>query len=1018
MPPSNHSPSLNSKFLCLWVLFAVALSVRGEITTSSADIVISTWKIADGLPSDRVRHIVQTREGYLWVATAGGLARFDGVTFRVFNVGNSPELPDNLVNRLFEDRAGRLWIGHSTGEISRLDAGGFHRVKTEGAWLGVPVYRFAEAADGTLWVLNRKGWLCALQGDEAGEIHRRSEDSQAVDIVSDLEGRIWLADADSVEPWNGTDEAPTNVAESLTDLTLPRIASGRAGGVWVFEKNRIRLWREGKWREERISTLAPIGATALLETKSGALVRGSFRSGLEIIPPVGESQLLSIGEGLPSDWIRCGWEDREGSLWLGLGSSGLSRLRPRHVRMIDPPDSWSDRGVLTVSPAKEGGLWLGIEGPGLFRYTAGPRAELFAVDPESRMVAHAVLQDRSSQVWIGTTGATTQIWRRGRFDTLSDHPALVRTSALWEAADGAVWLGTYAGPAMWRDGKLSWPAKEAGVEVLNVRSIGEDSEGGIWLGTIGGGLARYHDGAFKIWRERDGLGSDSIWSIHVESDDTVWAGSYGKGLSRLQNGRVATVSKTNGLPSDVIYSILSDATGALWMSSDVGIFKVDAAQLHACANGEIAKISCLVLDRGDGLTTTDMTGGGQPVACRTPDGDMWFATGAGLAHVIPRTVRESLVPPEVGIENIRVNGEVVREARIAVEESLHRSLIVPPGAGSVEIDYTAFGMVSPNRIHFRYKLEGLDENWIEAGPRRTAFYNHVPAGVYRFRVAAGYDGANWNQQEAELPVIFEPYFWQTRWFQVGVGLFLSGCVGGAVYLITRHRHRRALAELRHARAIERERARIAHDIHDDLGAGLTQISLLTSSVRIAGGDPATVERRIGQIEASVTEMTQSMDEIVWAVNPGNDTFESLASYLGLFARDFLQAANVKCVLDLPIELPQWPISAEVRHGVYLCVKEALNNVLKHSGATVVRFRIIPEPDRVRFELADNGQGLSQPSAGKGGATRRIASGVGLDGMKRRLTDLGGIIEWEEPVAGGTIVRFVLPRQPVSFVESI
>ena len=999
---------------CRWGLFLGgiwAVEAHAETTVATSQYVVSNWQIADGLPSDRIRHISQSRTGYLWLATADGLARFDGVRFRTFNIRNTPELPDNLINRLFEDRSGRLWLGHSTGHITRLDASGWHRFTLSSDWLGVPVERFAQAADGTVWALNREGWIYALMDDGPGALFRDPVASQIVDIVSDTEGHVWRADRSSVEEWKQGASSESMQAGPDEQLTYPRIAASRKGGVWVFEGRLARRWHRGAWREKREFALESSRARVFWETRDGKLLRGTFDSGLEISFPGAEVLQVAGSAGLPSDWIRCIWEDTEGSLWLGVGSRGLSRLRPRYVEMVAPPEPWEDRSVLTVSPATEGVVWFGIEGPGIYHFDEIAGSRQFASDDEDRLVAHAVLEDKTGQVWVGASGSSATVWRNGELESVVPGQSLARTNALWQTQDGDVWLGTYAGPARWREGVLDWPVRQAGVELADVRCFGEDQQGGVWVGTMGSGVVRYHAGEVQEWRESNGLSSDRVWSLWVENSSTVWVGSYGKGLSRIQDGEIRLVSTVHGLPSDVICAIQPDGTGAIWFSSDTGIFKVMLEDLHACADGATGAFSSLVLDQSDGLSTTAMTGGGHPVAGRAANGELWFTSAGGLARLDPRRMRSAHAAPSVGIEDLRIDGSGALQVRLVPVANDRDLLTVPAGAGSLEIDYTAFSFVSPERIQFRYRMEGLDEAWVKAGNRRTAFYNNVPPGNYRFLVSASYDGSNWSAKSADVAIRFEPYWWQTMWFRAGASIVFALGAGGLVSIVMQQRHRREVAGLRHAQAIERERTRIAHDIHDDLGAGLTQINLLTSAAKRGAADLNVLRNKIDQIEASAQDMTRAMDEIVWAVSPGNDTLDSLATYLGLYARDYLQSAHVKCDLNLPIELPDWWVSAEVRHGIYLCVKEALNNVLKHAGATRVRFSVCPENDRIVFELADDGGGLSGPNRKQEtGANRgRIANGVGFKGMQRRMSELGGAMAWDEPEKGGAVIRFILPK---------
>jgi len=506
-------------------------------------------------------------------------------------------------------------------------------------------------------------------------------------------------------------------------------------------------------------------------------------------------------------------------------------------------------------------------------------------------------------------------------------------------------------------------------------------------------------GKARQFRKRDGLASDFVQCLKLETNGTLWIGTFGGGLSRLKEGHFANVSAEQGLPNNVICHIDDDGRGYFWMSSYGGIFRVAKTELEDCADGKTATVRCLGYGKGDGLPTLECSGGMQPAGCRTADGRLWFPTSKGLVVMDPVNVTTNLLPPPVVIEEFRVDSRVLTNSGVTPVQ-------IAPGHQRFDFEYTALSLVAPERVRFRCWLEGLEENWVDMGSRRSVNYNFVPPRDYTFHVIACNNDNVWNETGAQFAFHVRPHFWQTVWFRVVAIVGMVLVASGAVGFDTRRRMHRKLERLERQRALERERARIARDIHDDLGASLTQITMLS---QVAHGAPPELPRAVAsldQIFGTARELTRALDEIVWAVNPKHDTLESLAGYLGKFAEDYLRAANLRCRLDVPMQLPAWVLASEVRHNLFLAVKEALHNVTKHASATEVRLTLTLVNDGFAWEVADNGRGFGSGVPAPG-SPDRLASGNGLANMRRRLVDIGGHFEVQSAPAAGTRVKFVV-----------
>ena len=529
------------------------------------------------------------------------------------------------------------------------------------------------------------------------------------------------------------------------------------------------------------------------------------------------------------------------------------------------------------------------------------------------------------------------------------------------------------------------------------------TNGAVWFGMAGNGLACLDQDQIRQFHRADGLPSDYIECLHFDEDGALWIGTFGGGLCRLKHGIFSVIDQPQGLPNSVIGDIEDDGRGFFWMSSHGGIIRANRSELNDCADGKNKVVNCLTYGINDGLPTIECSEGLQPAGCKTPDGRLWFPTSKGLVVVAPNEVRKiNPLPPQMALEDFLVDGKPVT--------NITSPLKIAPGGSHFEFHYTGLSFVAPEKVGFKYRIEGLENEWKDAGQNRMAEYSFLPPGDYTFHVIACNNDGIWNETGVSLTFTLLPHFWQTWWFRFLGGLTMVAAASAVVWFDTRRRMRRRLEKLEREQAIERERTRIAKDIHDDLGASLTRITMLSQSARGETLLPEPVAKNLDRIFGTARELTRAMDEIVWAVNPRHDTLDSLANYLTRFANDFLSVAEIRCRLDVPLQLPVLPVTAEVRHNLFLAFKEALNNVVKHAAAGEVRVELKQERQQITLLVADDGRGFTpggpqeSPSAEPG----RIARGNGLVNMKRRLAEIGGVCEIQSGPGRGTMVIFSVP----------
>lgn len=702
--------------------------------------------------------------------------------------------------------------------------------------------------------------------------------------------------------------------------------------------------------------------------------------------------------------------------------------------MIDPPDQWQHRAVVSVAPALGGGLWIGTEGAGVYRLQGGEFTRFSTNTGLLGKDIRALAQDNSGRLWacadvrerlftgllvldelgklsVGAQapgllwGENGQLRPVARADTHRELPLYYY--ALYQSRTGDMWMGSHSGLVRVHNGKWS----RLGTKLVRpeVRCITETPDGAVWFGMYGGGLGRYQEGKVSQFLRPQGLPHEEIWAVLGHPDGSVWVGTPGAGLIRWRAGNFEQFTTAQGLPSDFVCNLQTDGQGHLWIGSYAGIFRVAETELDRCARREVPSVNCIVLDTSDGLRSLEMAGGNQPSACATGDGRLWFATGSGLAMLDPTRIQTNPRPPPVRLEEVVVDGKLLHEQPAPVHPAAPASigsprgaptLRVPPGSGQIEIRYTALSFCAPHRVRFRYRLDGADAQWVEAGPRRSAYYAHLRPREYTFRVIACNNDGVWNHDGASVVLQVLPYFWQTWWF--APSCWAGGVSLSAVLVMARfrRRHRARVEALERARVVERERGRIARDLHDDLGSGLTDIST-TSAICQDPSLPAEEARGyLSEISQRANEMVVALDEIVWAVNPRHDDLGSLALYFSQFAERFVRGTSVRCRFEVPAHLPSLPLNAEQRHSLFLAFKEALQNAVKHAGSSSLRVNITVDEDVLRIALEDDGCGFNTDAPQHGGD--------GLRNMHERMEQLGGKCEILSAPGEGARVVFEVP----------
>ena len=825
-------------------------------------------------------------------------------------------------------------------------------------------------------------------------------------MTTDPQGRLWVGTDQEIARWDGERFQTVTPTNGGLAAEVQFLSVAGDGHWWAGVGGHVREAMDRRWMLEAESlkdvfTNNPnrFGAR---EDHAGGVWLYSYGRGLAHVAADGQVRQFGAPEGFPGERVNCFFEDHEGDWWAGLDAGGLVRIRERRFQILDPGGQAPMKPARSVCEEPNGTVWIGTLGDGLARWQAGVFTNLTVPGGTEKGFAFCVCPDAAGRLWVSAGEEDLFVREQGEFKRLT--PVVHGVKAIFTDHAGRIWVGTKSG-LYFAYGAAAHNFKlYGGIGRHDVRALSEDGLGNLWAGAEDGTLFRIVGDTIATFHPTDSESPQAIWSLLAEADGTVWAGTFRGGLLRLRDGKFSRFNLKEGLPDNIICQILPDGAGNLWLGSHRGIIRVAKSSLDDVARGSSNSLAVTVFGRSDGLPSLECSGGYQPAAWRGPDGRLWFTTVKGAVSVLPREIRTNLVPPPVVIEEINIDGKKLDATIANPEKPLPDGIVfrrekkfleVPPGKHQFEFRYTGLSLVSSERVQFRYRLEGADAGWIEAGTRRSAQYNLLPPDTYQFRVLAGNSDQIWNETGDGLTLRVLPHFYETVWFRALAGLGVVGLVAGAVrYSVTRRLHRK-LEQLARQQAVERERARIAKDIHDDLGANLTLI------VRL--GELAKREKaseRIDKMENTARQAVKSLDEIVWAVNPRNDTLAHLIDYTGQFAADYLHAAGVRCLLDVPEQTPPREVLANVRHNVFLVVKEALQNIVKHAQATEVWLRIQVTSQGLHLALEDNGRGFAQAPAD--------ALADGLRNMRQRMNEAGGQCLIQTQAGAGTKIILELP----------
>jgi ligand-binding sensor domain-containing protein/signal transduction histidine kinase len=1018
----NLFPNKHGQTLALLVLWALVAAMRAAAT---GEFLLQTWDTSSGLPQSTVRCIVQAPDGYLWLGTENGLSRFDGVRFVNFLPENNPALANPNVEALCLDTRGSLWVsalGHVAewnGRslvavewplavndrldrllISRADEIIFStiqgclvqgRLATAGNWqwtssrpAGYSQIAVGKATN-DIWQLTLSGRLWRVADLQRRPVTVPAEAGRLNLLVNDAAGRVWLgAEHQLLVNEAGKFRALTPPA-GQKEFSVASLVPTSDGALWVMANDHLWKLKGDRWVLDAGAWPARMPPLRLLaEDRDGNVWFSQFGSGLIRLDRDGRVLTLTMRDGLTGDRVRCLTQDREGNLWIGVDRGGLVRLTEKKFQVLGTGEGLSDAVVLSVCEDQSGAIWAGTYGGGLGEWTGRSFTNFnFGVDG-SRGYVFAMLPDHEGRLWVGTRDNGVFVREAGefkRFFSTNALPGSIR--AIFESRDHAIWFGTSAGLYRWQNNNLEPVAADTELAQADVRWFVEDTGGALWVGTQGNGLHRFKDGAHTALHVADGLPNESIRSLFADEDGSVWIGSYGGGLFQWKNGRLARAMPAADLPDNVINNIQDDAQGRLWISTGHGLFRIAKSDLNAFAAGAQKNVPCIAYGKFDGLPTVDFSGGVQPCGWRARDGRLWFATSKGLVSFDPTAITVNPLPPPVVVENLLVNDKLFAASRDRGPEvkDLRAPLQIPPGRTRFEFHFTGLSFIAPDKVNFQYRLNGLENEWIDAGVERSVAYSYLPPGKYQFCVRAANNDGIWNETGAAVSFQVLPHFWQRWWFRAFVALLIIGLVWFAYFV--------RMARLRE---LERLRLRIARDLHDDVGANLASMALIAEAMekQPAFGDPADL-RRIA------LHTIDALRDIVWFIDPARDRLGDLVARMRDTAP--LLLTGIKYDFEAILPNPELHLPPAFRRNVFPIFKEALHNAASHARAGHVKIILDCRAGALQLQVNDDGIGFDE---------QKIIPGNGLRNLRRRAAEMHGSVRIQSATGQGTLMAFAAP----------
>ena len=1043
--------------ICLMAMLLIAVPVVGQpakpraLDSSKAltQYIHEAWQTEDGLPQGSIAAIARSDDGYIWFGTQDGLVRFDGVEFDIFDTNTAPSFRSNNIRTLLNDRNGALWIGTNDAGLLKYRNGDFLSVSEDTLLGSARISALIESREGHLWVgTSEKGVFRLAKGKMFPVANLPSVKISA--LYEDPAGVLWIGTRDQgLFAYRRGQVSQYTQQNGLPENEIVSLEGGEGAILWIGTRTKglALLHDEAFTVFNRRDGLPELEVTALYEDPSGVLWIGTRQGGLSRLilqnrgnwsePLVSQIESFSVIDGLSRNSVKSLFHDQEGNLWIGT-DGGVDLFREGKFTVYAKREGLIDDVMYAVHEGIDGTMWFSTEN-GVSSLKNGVITNYTENEGLARNFVLSFASTADGSVWMGTYGGGLSRFKNGKFFTYTLEDGLPENAvfALYADSRGDLWIGTGGGAARFRNESFQTFTTEDGLTSNEVTVFIEDHEGAMWIGTYNGGLNRLKDGTITSFTTKDNLSHDGILSLYEDQDDVLWIGTYGGGLNRVKNGIVTVFNTKDGLHNDKISHISEDNLGNLWMSSNQGPFRISKKELNDFAEGQITQVNATAYGRPDGLRNSELNGGIQPAGWRSRSGLLWLPTNEGIVSIDPDHIQTD-PPPFVVIKNILVDDEKM---------PIDKNFVLAPGRDQIEIQYAGISFGAPHKVQYQYKLEGEDENWVEPGTRRAAYYNNLSPGEYTFYVRArNYDGI-WSNESKAFSFTLKPFFYQTIWFY----LLLFACSVALVFLGHRWRvaqlkiNERELERIVEARTRDLEKRTgdllqaleenkeilgiTSHDLKNPLGGIIGLADILIEDLDDLSNLPAVQEglENLHLVKSEAERMLRIVKELLDKHRTGeqNILHKERADFLGLVhdaVRWNQQKAEQK---NITIELKDegvMPIMVD-SDAILRVADNLLSNAVKysHPGSRVM-VSLRSEGNEGLFEVRDEGPGLSEEDLEKVfGKMQRLSAkptggehstGLGLFIVKQLVEEHDGTVGVESKLGEGAVFWVRLPLMSI------
>lgn len=991
-----------SNYLRIFLVFC-GFVVIGTLTFTKAEAHFDKWTIRDGIPQNSTYAILQTRDGYLWFTTLNGLVRYDGGGFTVFNKANSPGISSNRFTTLYEDEEGTLWIGTEGDGLTRLKNGIFTTFTTDVNSTYNRINSIAAAADNALWLLTEGGlarWenetIVPYMPEGRRVFNAESEPDRIIKHNIRNSGAAY-ANSDGLHIVKDGVLTTLSTSDGLSSLQINSLYKDGHGDLWIgTAEGNLNQLRDGQITVLTHADGLPKGDmtfTAVSEDHKGNLwfavlgTPGVFRLRQGVLGHYGPK------DGFSGRRVESIYEDREGSVWFGTIDGGLNRFKDEAITAFSTDDGLFSNNAYPIFQDSKGTVWVGTW-PGLNKLENSRFTPFTKAEGLTSQTITALYEDGEGYLWIGAYGGLDR-YKNGKFQAVKEFSNLDYGAVLSIHQDrrGRFWFGTIKGLYKFEKGVLEHFTTNEGLPHPQVIAIHEDKSGSLWFGTRGG-LARLVEGELTTFSVMKELAGDHVRSLYEDEFGALWVGTYDSGLYRYKDARFVSYTMREGLFDNGVFQILDDGRGNFWMSSNRGVYRANRQELNDFADGKIKAITSVGYGTSDGMLSAECNGGSQPAGAKMSDGRLWFPTQGGVVIIDPEAIQTNPLPPPVVIQSVMIGDQKadVTDGHLTLE----------PGQELFNVSYAGLSFIKPDQVRFKYKLEGLDTDWVDAAGRRQANYSYVPPGEYTFRVIAANSDNVWNEQGAFLQIVIKPPFWRTWWFI----MIAFGCVGFLMFSAYRYRVSQLTQaqkaqetfsrQLLHSQ--EQERQRIAGELHDGLGQSLLIIKNRAFLAKSAMEDKETAEEQIDEISSAATHAIDEVREIAHNLRPYQLDRFGLTKTLEAILNQASRASDIDFTSQ--IENVDNIFSKEAETSIYRIVQESVNNIIKHSRASQANLMIKVEGSKLILQIKDNGDGIAPDKEAEG---RSGKGGFGLIGMSERVRMLGGMLSVNSVPGDGVLI---------------